>query len=98
MAVRFYLQLLWFERFAKSNPLQVDRAWNELVAKQASEFRDTAIRLQGLMIKAGQFLSTRADVMPESFTKELKSLTDRVRVHRLQMSIVVYCQMERKLR
>lgn len=40
--------------------------------------RQTALRLQGLMVKVGQFLSTRTDILPTSFTRELKSLQDAV--------------------
>ena len=37
-----------------------------------------ALSLGGLLIKVGQFLSTRADIMPPSFLYELEGLTDHV--------------------
>ncbi|MDI3297984.1 MAG: AarF/UbiB family protein [Bacillota bacterium] len=49
-----------------------------LLPAQARRLRRTAIRLQGLLIKVGQFLSTRVDVLPESFTSELADLQDVV--------------------
>lgn len=46
--------------------------------KQAAEFRAMAIRLGGVMIKVGQFLSTRLDVLPAEITQELSGLQDEV--------------------
>ncbi len=44
----------------------------------ASEFRALAIRMGGVMIKVGQFLSARLDVLPEEITQELSGLQDEV--------------------
>lgn len=44
----------------------------------AARFRALAIRMGGLMIKVGQFLSARLDVLPEEVTKELAGLQDEV--------------------
>jgi predicted unusual protein kinase regulating ubiquinone biosynthesis (AarF/ABC1/UbiB family) len=44
----------------------------------AVQFRQLAISLGGVMIKVGQFLSTRVDVMPEEITEELSDLQDAV--------------------
>lgn len=41
-------------------------------------FRHEALRLQGLIIKVGQFLSARTDVLPLTFTRELQQLQDQV--------------------
>lgn len=41
-------------------------------------FYREAIDLGGLLIKVGQFLSVRTDVLPLAFTKELQSLQDKV--------------------
>jgi len=38
----------------------------------------TIVNLQGFWIKVGQYLSSRADVIPETWTKELKKLQDCV--------------------
>lgn len=38
----------------------------------------TAIRLEGLLIKASQFIATRADVLPDEWVSTLKGLHDRV--------------------
>ena len=41
-------------------------------------FRVLAIELGGLMIKVGQFLSSRLDVLPPEVTSELEQLQDEV--------------------
>jgi predicted unusual protein kinase regulating ubiquinone biosynthesis (AarF/ABC1/UbiB family) len=46
--------------------------------KIAFDFRVLAIQMGGVMIKVGQFLSTRADVLPEEITLELSGLQDEV--------------------
>jgi len=44
----------------------------------AAEFRRLAIRMGGVMIKVGQFLSSRLDVLPPEITGELSGLQDEV--------------------
>jgi len=44
----------------------------------AVRFRALAIRMGGLMIKVGQFLSARLDVLPPEITQELAGLQDEV--------------------
>jgi predicted unusual protein kinase regulating ubiquinone biosynthesis (AarF/ABC1/UbiB family) len=44
----------------------------------AADFRALAIRMGGLMIKVGQFLSSRLDVLPPEITEELAGLQDEV--------------------
>ena len=44
----------------------------------ASRFRMMAIRMGGVMIKVGQFLSARLDVLPVEITEELSGLQDEV--------------------
>ena len=44
----------------------------------AADFRALAIRMGGLMIKVGQFLSSRLDVLPPEVTRELAGLQDEV--------------------
>jgi predicted unusual protein kinase regulating ubiquinone biosynthesis (AarF/ABC1/UbiB family) len=50
----------------------------ERLRKTAVDFRALAIQMGGVMIKVGQFLSTRADVLPEEITRELSGLQDEV--------------------
>ncbi|WP_084040045.1 AarF/ABC1/UbiB kinase family protein [Demequina sp. NBRC 110053] len=44
----------------------------------ARRFRALAVELGGLMIKMGQFMSSRLDVLPPEITKELENLQDEV--------------------
>jgi len=50
----------------------------EVLIKVLVAFRQTAIQLGGLMIKLGQFLSSRADLLPEQALAVLTSLQDEV--------------------
>jgi predicted unusual protein kinase regulating ubiquinone biosynthesis (AarF/ABC1/UbiB family) len=59
------------------------RAWTRSTRsarykKIATNFRALAIRMGGLMIKVGQFLSARLDVLPPEITDELAGLQDEV--------------------
>ena len=46
--------------------------------KIAAQFREMAIRMGGVMIKVGQFLSARLDILPAEITDELSGLQDEV--------------------
>src|SRR6266849_7033686 len=50
----------------------------EVLIKVLTAFRQTAIKLGVLMIKLGQFLSSRADLLPERALEVLSSLQDEV--------------------
>ncbi len=49
----------------------------------AVQFRGLAIRMGGVLIKVGQFLSSRLDLLPEEITSELSGLQDEVPPERL---------------
>lgn len=53
-------------------------AERELWALEGRRLRAAASRQGGMLIKLGQFLSTRADVLPEEFTREIGQLQDVV--------------------
>ncbi len=50
------------------------RRWRNM----SRRFRDLAVDMGGVMIKLGQFLSARVDVLPPEITEELKGLQDEV--------------------
>ncbi|MBM7551834.1 ABC1 kinase family protein [Thalassobacillus pellis] len=79
MSAKFMLQLFWFQKTRRIWDEETKQEWNDLLAKQAREYRIKSIRLGGLLIKFGQFLSSRADLLPEVFIKELEGLVDRVK-------------------
>jgi predicted unusual protein kinase regulating ubiquinone biosynthesis (AarF/ABC1/UbiB family) len=56
----------------------VEKTRAERLRRIAANFRKTAIRMGGVMIKVGQFLSARLDVLPREITDELAGLQDEV--------------------
>ncbi len=76
---RVFLHLVWHDvvlaraalRRFRSPPLP---RWQAL----ARQYRDLAVALGGVLIKLGQFLSTRVDLLPIEVTRELAGLQDRV--------------------
>jgi len=79
LAVRIYLPYkaiqLW-SRLAGAKRKEQRYRRQDLRAARAL-FR-TAIRLEGLLIKAGQFIATRADILPTEWVDTLSGLHDRV--------------------
>jgi predicted unusual protein kinase regulating ubiquinone biosynthesis (AarF/ABC1/UbiB family) len=57
---------------------QTTNKWNALLKKLAIEYRRKAEKLGGVLIKVGQFLSTRKDFLPDVFIEELNDLVDDV--------------------
>ncbi len=57
---------------------RVDAGSTGRFIKYARSFRGFAIMAGGMMIKLGQFISTREDVLPEEITRELAGLQDEV--------------------
>lgn len=78
MAVSFFLQVFWFQRRHRLSNPDTEHAWNRLMEKQAETYKNTAVQLEGLLIKLGQFLSARADLLPREFIDELEGLVDHV--------------------
>lgn len=76
---RLFAHLVWFDlvlnrpllRRFRSDPLP---RWAAL----ARDYRSLAVELGGVLIKLGQYLSTRVDVLPAEITRELSGLQDKV--------------------
>ena len=66
-----------------------ERTRERRLQRAAARFRVLAIALGGLMIKLGQFLSSRLDVLPRSITKELSGLQDEVPAEELDALLSV---------
>ncbi|MEV8267227.1 AarF/UbiB family protein [Microbacterium sp. NPDC076911] len=79
-AARFMVQAWWFElvlpRFGMSS--LAARGRNARMQHLAQRFHALAIDLGGLMIKVGQFMSSRLDILPPEITSELEGLQDEV--------------------
>lgn len=57
---------------------RVRRTRDERFRREAARFRTLAVAMGGVMIKIGQFLSSRLDVLPREVTDELANLQDEV--------------------
>ncbi|MCL5063558.1 MAG: AarF/UbiB family protein [Firmicutes bacterium] len=62
----------------RQHPEQAARSERDIYRAGGERFRREAFRLGGLIIKVGQFLSARTDVLPLDFTRELAVLQDQV--------------------
>lgn len=79
LACRIATELWLLERRKPRMPADVFAARQKAVYRsQAQRIRRLCTDLQGLWIKLGQFLSTRADVLPAEYTSELAQLQDLV--------------------
>ncbi|MCC6801342.1 MAG: AarF/ABC1/UbiB kinase family protein [Anaerolineae bacterium] len=70
--------VLWHVILQRYFPERVQRGNIPRWQRYARAFRGFAIDMGGMMIKAGQFVSTRSDVLPPEVIRELASLRDEV--------------------
>ena len=79
-AARYLVQAWWYELFLPRIGLGRFAARNRAkrLTRIARNFHGLAVDLGGLMIKVGQFMSSRLDVLPPEITKELEGLQDEV--------------------
>ena len=79
-AARVLVQTWWFELILPKIGLGrvAERTRIGRSRRAAARFRVLAVDLGGLMIKVGQFLSSRMDVLPPEITAELVTLQDEV--------------------
>ncbi|MDP9935717.1 putative unusual protein kinase regulating ubiquinone biosynthesis (AarF/ABC1/UbiB family) [Paenarthrobacter nicotinovorans] len=70
----------WFELFLPRLGLRrlTERNRARRMTRFAQRFHQLAVELGGLMIKVGQFMSSRLDVLPPEITAELEGLQDEV--------------------
>lgn len=73
MAFVIFLQIYWYK--IRRKPAS---EWEILWGKIGERYRNTLFELEGLLIKVGQFLSTRADLLPKAFIRQIEDLTDKV--------------------
>ncbi|TXK18642.1 AarF/ABC1/UbiB kinase family protein [Homoserinibacter sp. GY 40078] len=79
-AARAFVQAWWFEFVLPRIGLRrfAARGQTARLQRLARRFHDLAVDLGGLMIKMGQFMSSRLDVLPPEITSELEGLQDEV--------------------
>ncbi|HEX8948913.1 MAG TPA: AarF/UbiB family protein [Dissulfurispiraceae bacterium] len=58
-----------------------DKRIKKLHRENAALLREKAIEMKGVMIKVGQFLSSRIDFLPDEYISELSQLQDKVPPH-----------------
>ena len=95
-AARALAQAWWFElvlpRFGLARFAARGRV--RRLQKLAGRFHDLAVDLGGLMIKVGQFMSSRLDILPPEITRELEGLQDEVAPEQFARIVM---QLEREL-
>lgn len=73
LAFGIFLQIYWYK--IRRKPKQ---EWEKLWGEIGARYRNTLFELEGLLIKVGQFLSTRGDLLPRAFISQIEDLTDKV--------------------
>jgi len=76
--VSLMLDFWWSVRLASLRGQSYDlRADSRRNRRRAIRFREVAVEMGGVLIKLGQFLGTRVDVLPIEYIEELGSLQDQ---------------------
>jgi len=73
--------VIWWDLVVRRVPVAGQRALagrSQRYRMMSREFRVLALEMGGVMIKLGQFLSARVDMLPVEVTEELKGLQDEV--------------------
>lgn len=85
-ATRYMVQEWWYELVLPRVGLArvTHRTRSRRVRGIARHFHGLALELGGLMIKVGQFMSSRLDVLPPEITGELQGLQDEVPAARFE--------------
>jgi len=73
LGLSILFRIYWYQ-LRKKPDSEMEKLWGKI----GSEFRQTLFELEGLLIKVGQFLSIRSDLLPESFVKQIEDLVDQV--------------------
>jgi predicted unusual protein kinase regulating ubiquinone biosynthesis (AarF/ABC1/UbiB family) len=70
--------------------IEQEKAMNRIYRKAGRRMKSTAFLLKGIIVKIGQFINMRHDILPMAFTKELTDLQDSlpaVPFHKIYRSI-----------
>lgn len=79
--VGIILRVGWAAFWQRNRPESPEKEafFDQLYTRQSIKFRQTAEQLGGLVIKVGQFLSSRVDLLPKPFIDQLQALQDNVK-------------------
>ena len=72
MAFKFLFQIIWFNWSHRVWEAQTNQKWEELLTSQAIVYRKKAVKLEGLLIKFGQFLVRELIFCQKYFLKNWK--------------------------
>ena len=76
-----FISVIWWDLILRHTPGLRGTAKRSAISRWrriARRFRRLAVQLGGVLIKLGQFLSIRVDVLPPEITTELADLQDEV--------------------
>lgn len=73
LAFIIFIQIYAYKLRKKTNA-----NWDQLWENIGTRFRTTLFELEGLLIKIGQLLSIRRDILPSPFINQIQDLTDQV--------------------
>lgn len=77
LVLSFVLDYWKIERLKKQlSGEECEREINRVCQKAGKRMRYTAFQMKGIIVKAGQFLSMRQDLLPQAFIQELTDLQD----------------------
>lgn len=73
LALSIVVRVYWYRLPGKSQ-WEKDKLWERI----GKEFKDTLFELNGVLIKVGQLLSIREDLLPKGFISQIQDLVDHV--------------------
>ncbi|RKQ31526.1 ABC1 kinase family protein [Oceanobacillus halophilus] len=79
MVIKYIFQIYFFHFRHTIWDEKAKLKWNALLVKIAKDYRKKSEKLGGVLIKVGQFLTTRTDFLPDIFIRELTDLVDHVK-------------------
>jgi predicted unusual protein kinase regulating ubiquinone biosynthesis (AarF/ABC1/UbiB family) len=79
MFLGFFVQFWWLGKIKKFiGKEKADSKYRAIYSFQATKFTMVAVEMGGLIIKLGQFISSRVDILPKEYTDVLSELQDSV--------------------
>ncbi|MCA1060734.1 AarF/ABC1/UbiB kinase family protein [Rossellomorea aquimaris] len=73
LALSIVVRVYWYRLRGKSQ-WEKDKLWERI----GKEFKETLFELNGVLIKVGQLLSIREDLLPKGFISQIQDLVDHV--------------------
>ena len=73
VALILFLNIYWAQ-ITKKSAIKKEKMWEKI----GNKFKETLFELEGPLIKIGQLLSIRADLLPAGFIKQIQDLADQV--------------------